>query len=89
MKINKTKKHIKNQVGSGKKDKTKSKLQKVNCSPKQKNEINGFSCYTDKSLYKLRDLWNSRHPDVKINTSDTKEIHRLLTRYLKKVMLQT
>ena len=61
------------------------KLQKVNCSPKDKNEINGFSCYTDKSLYKLRDLWNARHPDVKINTNDTKEIHKLLTEYLSSV----
>jgi hypothetical protein len=84
-KINKTKKHIKTQVGSAKKGKSKSKLQKVNCSPKQKNEINGFSCYTDKSLYKLRDLWNSRHPDVKINTNEPKEIHRLLTDYLSDV----
>lgn len=58
------------------------KLQKINCSPKDKREINGFTCYTDESLYKLRDLWNARHPDVKINTNDTKEIHRLLTDYL-------
>ena len=57
-------------------------LEKLNCSPKDKKEINGFTCYTDKSLYKLRDLWNARHPDVKINTNNTKEIHSLLTEYL-------
>ena len=74
------------QVGSSRhKKKQIQKLQHVNCSPKDKNEINGFSCYTDKSLYKLRDLWNSRHPDVKINTNDTKEIHKLLTEYLSDV----
>ena len=84
-KINKTKKTRRTQVGSGKKGNAKTRLQRVNCSPKQKNEINGFSCYTDKSLYKLRDLWNARHPDVKINTNDTKEIHRLLTEYLSDV----
>ena len=28
-------------------------LKKVNCSPKDKNEINDFTCYTDKSLFKL------------------------------------
>ena len=77
----KNKRTIRNQVGSSK----KGKLKKVNCSPKEKNDINGFSCYTDKSLYKLRDLWNARHPDVKINTNDTKEIHRLLSEYLKGV----
>lgn len=60
----------------------KRKLQKVNCSPKDKKEINGFTCYTDKSLYKLRDLWNARHPDVKINTNNTKDIHKQLTEYL-------
>jgi hypothetical protein len=45
---------------------------KLNCSPKDKNEINGFTCYTSGSLYKLRDKWNARHPDAKINTNDTK-----------------
>ena len=56
-------------------------LQSVNCSPKDKNEINDFTCYTNKSLYKLRNLWNARHPDVLIQTNDTKEIHKLLTTY--------
>ena len=61
------------------------RLEKINCSPKDKKEINGFTCYTDKSLYKLRDMWNARHPDVKINTNNTKEIHSLLTEYLSDV----
>jgi hypothetical protein len=65
---NKTKKHF--------------SLKKVNCSPKDKNEINDFTCYTDKSLYKLRDFWNARHPDVEIKTNDPKEIHALLTKYM-------
>jgi hypothetical protein len=58
----------------GKKNK-KGSLSKVNCSPKPKNEINKFSCYTNNSLYKLRDLWNARHPDVKITSNSPKEIH--------------
>ena len=61
------------------------KLRKLNCSPKEKGEMNNFSCYTNKSLYKLRDLWNARHPDVKINTNNSKEIHRLLSEYLSNV----
>ena len=78
--INKNKiKKNKTQSGSAKR---KIQLQKVNCSPKNKKELNDFTCYTDKALYKLRDLWNARHPDVKINTNDTKEIHKLLTDYL-------
>ena len=58
------------------------KLKKVMCSPKDKNELNDFTCYTDKNLYKLRDLWNARHPDVQIMTNDAKEIHKTLTKYM-------
>jgi len=63
------------------------KLKNVNCSPKDKytEKINGFSCYTDKTLYKMRDLWNNRHPDNKITTNDTKQIHELLSNYLSNV----
>ena len=57
-------------------------LEKVNCSPKPKAEINDFSCYTNKSLYKLRDLWNARHPDVKITSNSPKEIHRFISEKL-------
>ena len=77
---NKYMKYINKRGGLNKK-KTK-KLLKVNCSPKDKTEINDFSCYTDKSLFKLRDLWNARHPDSKINTNDPKEIHAKITNYL-------
>ena len=55
------------------------RLQKLNCSPKPKGEINKFSCYTNKSLYRLRDLWNARHPDVKITSSSPKEIHSFIS----------
>lgn len=60
-------------------------LNKVNCSPKAKGEVNDFSCYTDKTLYKLREHWNSRHPDAKISSNDTKVIHQQLTNYFKGV----
>jgi hypothetical protein len=72
-----------------KKSKTKHKktvkLQKLRCSPKDKNKINEFSCYTNESLYKLRDLWNARHPDELIETNDPKEIHSRLTEYFSDV----
>jgi hypothetical protein len=82
-KKNETKKKYKHTGGTknNKNNKT-SKLKKVNCSPKPKGEINEFSCYTNKSLYKLRDLWNARHPDVKITSSSTKEIHRQISEKL-------
>lgn len=63
-------------------DKKNVSLKKVNCSPKPKGEMNQFSCYTNKSLLKLRDLWNARHPDVKINTNSPNEIHHELARKL-------
>jgi len=61
------------------------KLNKVNCSPKDKKEIKNYTCYTDKALFKLRERWNLRHPDVKILTNDPKEIHKLLANYLRNV----
>ena len=79
VKINKSRRN--KQIGSSR----QKKLKHVNCSPKDKKEMNNFTCYTDKSLYKLRDLWNARHPDVKINTNNAKDIHTKLTEYLSNV----
>lgn len=61
------------------------RLKKVNCSPKPKDEINDYTCYTNQTLIELRDKWNARHPDVKINTNSPKEIHKLITEHLKNV----
>jgi len=72
-------------IKGGNKSKRLSKLKKINCSPKPKGEMNEFTCYTDKSLYKLRDLWNARHPDAKISSTNSKEIHSILTKKLEKV----
>jgi hypothetical protein len=60
-------------------------LKKLRCSPKETGKMNTFSCYTDKSLYKLRDLWNARHPDALIQSNDSIEIHAILSRYLSRV----
>jgi hypothetical protein len=74
------KKKLKNKVARGGRS-----IKKINCSPKPKDKMNNFTCYTNDSLYKLRDLWNARHPDVKINSNSPKEIHRLLTEKLSSV----
>lgn len=58
------------------------------CSPKEKNSVREFTCYTDKTLYKLRDLWNARHPDNLIGTNDAKEIHNSLKNQLRNVCNQ-
>lgn len=62
-----------------------SSSQKINCSPKPKGEMNDYSCYTNKALIQLRNKWNARHPDAKINTNSPKEIHRELDNKLKNV----
>jgi hypothetical protein len=81
-----TKNRIK-QKNTNQKNKTQKEdnLKKVRCSPKDKTEMNDFTCYTDKNLYKLRDLWNARHTDVQIMTNDPKEIHNNLTKYMSNV----
>lgn len=58
---------------------------KANCSPKPRDEINEFSCYTNDNLLYLRNNWNARHPDAKITTNSPREIHRQLSNYLKDV----
>jgi hypothetical protein len=63
----------------------KTTILKLQCSPKEKNKMNSFSCYTDESLYKLRNLWNSRHPDELIITNEPKEIWKKLSEYMKNV----
>jgi hypothetical protein len=53
------------------------KLVKLKCSPSAKNKSD-FSCLSNDALYKLRNLWNARHPDSKIVTNDPKEIWQQL-----------
>ena len=84
----KTKRRTQRGRGQGQKMKThfrKNQTQKINCSPKDKKDINDFSCYTSKSLLKLKDLWNVRHPDAKIVSTDSKEVHRMLSEHLKDI----
>ena len=77
----KTKRHKKKHKPL-KRDKDTRRNNKLKCSPKPKNQINEYSCYTDKSLMKLKAMWNARHPDSIIHTHDTKEVHAKLTSYL-------
>lgn len=66
-----------------KKMKNKSKVIKLRCSPREKNNMNDFSCYTDESLYKLRNLWNKRHPDELIQSNEPREIWNKLNEFMK------
>jgi hypothetical protein len=52
------------------------------CSPGQDKK---FTCYSSESLHKLKKLWNARHPDAKIKTTDDKEIWKALRKNMEGV----
>ena len=51
-------------------------IKALRCSPK--TNPNDFTCYSNESLFKLRDMWNARHPDVKITSNNPKDIWSIL-----------
>jgi hypothetical protein len=65
----------------GKKRKTKKQFKKLSCSPKNKNKVNKFTCYSDDDLTKLKEMWNARHPDKPITTTNSKQIWQQLKDY--------
>ena len=46
-------------------------------------KINEDTCYSGSSLYKMRDLWNKRHPDSKIKTNNIREIWQQLKFFMR------
>ena len=54
-----------------KKNKKKYTMKKKVCSPSRKG-LKKFTCYDDKSLNKIKSLWNKRHPDHKILSESDK-----------------
>ena len=73
------------QIKNNKITSTSSSNSTIRCSPKEKNKMNEFSCYTDEAVYKLRNLWNARHKDEPITTNEPKEIWKQLNEYMKNV----
>jgi Ulp1 family protease len=82
-----------NKIKQGKKrhNKTHNKRQKpfvkLNCSPENKldNINNDYTCYTSDDLHKLRNMWNARHPDVKIQSNNSKEIWETLKKHYESI----
>ncbi len=66
-----------------KKDFSLKNIRKDKCAPKKKGDDLDFSCYTPQVLLKMRDVWNTRHPDSKITTNNVKEIWETLAYYMK------
>ena len=50
-------------------------FKKLSCGPTQEKD---FTCYTTNAIIKLRDSWNTRHPDAIINSDDVKVIWEAL-----------
>jgi len=60
------------------------KTKKLRCSPNPNNK-NDFTCYNDEDLYRLRDLWNIRHPDAQIESDEVHVIWDQLNKEMKNV----
>jgi hypothetical protein len=66
----------------------KNKTQKIvhlKCSPKESKDHLKFSCLENNTLFKLKNLWNQRHPDVKIPSNNPKDIWIFLKNKLSNV----
>ena len=56
-------------------------FKKLTCHPRKTKRA--FTCYNDTVLLELRDLWNRKHPDRKIETTETKKIWKALKQNMK------
>lgn len=76
--INKSRRKKKNISKKVKQNKT---FKKLNCAP-DPNRKHKFSCFNSEKLISIRNIWNLRHPDVKINSNDPREIWYKLKSYM-------
>ena len=63
---------------------TEISFKNLQCSPDPEKKKD-YTCLDDPTLFKLKDLWNARHPDVKIESKWPKEIWLKLKEYLKSI----
>lgn len=54
---------------------------KAKCAPNP-GKTQAFSCYTEEALHKMRYIWNMRHPDCKIESTNAREIWNQLRDYI-------
>jgi hypothetical protein len=66
-----------------KKNKNKSNFTKLRCSPKTKKK--GYTCYSDESLIKIKNIWNQKHPHKIIKSNKSLEIWKDLKNNLNDV----
>ena len=63
---------------------TEISFKNLQCSP-DPDKKKDYTCLDDPTLFKLKDLWNARHPDVKIKSKLPKDIWIQLKEYLKSI----
>tara|TARA_B110000305_G_C19235759_1_gene537424 strand:+ start:17 stop:880 length:864 start_codon:yes stop_codon:yes gene_type:complete len=56
------------------------------CSPFSHKHADDFTCYTHYNIMILKQYWNLRHPNNKIETNDYQEIWKELNYYMKKYL---
>jgi len=66
-----------------KKNKNKSVFTKLKCSPKTKKK--NYTCYSDESLIKIKNIWNQKHPHKLIKSNKSLEIWKDLKNNLNDV----
>jgi hypothetical protein len=54
------------------------KFHKENCAPRENGRMLKYTCYTNKTLLELKDLWNARHRDNPIQTNKPREIWKIM-----------
>ncbi len=54
------------------------------CAPKNKDDILGYTCYSSKNLHKMKEIWNTKHSDLKISSNNPKTIWQNLRFIFKK-----
>ena len=69
---------------NNKKRKKNKTVKKGKCSPKLKKNVLEYTCYTSKSLNKIKNIWNKKHPEIKIYTNDPYTIWKSLHLIFKK-----
>lgn len=58
------------------------KNKKSMCAPKEKNEFNKFTCFTNTNIYNMKNKWNQSNPKNKIKTNNVIDIWKQLNKSL-------
>jgi hypothetical protein len=75
--------NIKNKMSRKNKEINEENKKKGKCSPNPNGEK--YTCYSSKSLLKMKKLWNKRHPNNRIQSNDPKKIWSAFKSNLKNV----